>query len=1695
MNINKHDSRTPTEPIEIASVCEPEPQHDEYICSHGHFMIDHLNCLEAERFLNQELFINFYLAHRPLILAKLRQCTLAELILFCRYSHYDDIYLGVQELIRYIHPPGHRLIRITAPNTFQGCLDLSRTTDWKTRNTAAENMMFTCPIPGVLILRTEHNTRVIHINYLSDQVTIEPQGTGISAMKTVATGVFESCKTTITQVVHAIRKFFEKVTNMFTHIVDKIRMRVKSYLFTRILEILEEIIGTNPMLVMSIVSTTIALLTSTGVKDVILSSVSLAGMLATMVKAATNTQHALGLDSLKMEFKDLATNDEIEQAYNTLGEEAKERSLTDTITEVITTIVATHTEDLEEEEELDETNPFREETAIDKHGIKGTTLLEIIGSVFGFSSTIIKTASKIGFAGMRDYNTLCAARKNMGDMLGALGKILPEWIKTLIVVGNPKAYIHQSVNDPTTPLGLAYHAALTYWTMIRQGAVLDLCLQQKHIAQNAYTAWITYAKDKSIAMEGDFVRMNREIEKFMSATAKPTAREREPFMLRLSGDSGVGKSTLWTVLLSALPEFDKFTDEKQFKDITYVRQVGADYWDGYTNEKKILLYDDFNHAREEVDLAEMICVGSTAAYMPAMASIDVNNTHVGVKGTQFTSPYVVMLTNNRTINPTTLFSTEAINRRRTIHFHLTFKSSPHERPEGYHGNVRMARQADFSHIKFEMDYSTSGQPKLENLTLQEVRDLIRNEYDIFVERQDAIHTSINHLLQSTATVTTSRIRAHKSKIVIDQQPPAPIDFGTDSEGEDVVKHGVSTKLALFASASFATFIQLQKKAEHCLKKGCFVCFSCLRGAFYGFKLFVGNNITPIMIFFAKITMLATAAITGAGIVTWMANHRRNKEVDKHSGTNKTTKYKPEPKLIVKGGATTDIIDSVRQNTVQLTQGDNPLNYQNGLFIQGTILATTEHFFHNMDDSRDSKYVAEGTPFQIKTPFSHEVETFKFEEKRLKTVKGADGEYLDCVVYELPNTVRARRTIIHHFWDGTSNLKNRRYASVHINKHEQLSAFRGQIISDHIVANYSNGIGNNKVPVKLHRTFGYDFRGIPGDCGTPIICDDDSFQRKLIGLHIGAATTESIGMILTQQGLKKAMENMSPITREAYIEPNGYRLPTDTDVDTYDLPGKITLYGISKHIYMPPTRTTIVESPLHGMITTPTTKPAHLNMFRALGQGKDIMKIGISKYSHPNPPMDEDILHDVTEAIEKEVNFIPTVNVKRKLTMMEAINGIHDQPGLGRMNMSTSSGYPFSVDPVYAAYKGPKKNLFTRSEEDEDYEPLPVLKEMVEDCIGKLKQGVIPDLPFVDCLKDERRPLAKVDAFKTRVFSICPVAMTIVMRMYMSPYTAHMMETRHQTHIAMGINKNSLEWQRMYNRMTEYSPEACDGDAEAWDGRMHKQIMKVHYDVAHEFFDDKTQEDRLVRTGLWIYNSEATHIYFDPKTRTCALYTCNGGNPSGQGDTTPVNTTGNLATFIYAWTILAPLHLRDPIHFFRNVKVIVYGDDSIYSCKEEMQSFFTPTAIQAILAQHGMIYGPANKIGNFNGFKPFEECTFLKNSTIDFYGWKVPFMEDTAVFETLNWIRQDKNSPLPEKCCEDNCNDVLRTILFRGEKEFNTLRDNILTHKPDYKLLRFKYLREEFLTNGSLTDPFNADGFARSENNKLTIFNKETLASY
>ena len=340
---------------------------------------------------------------------------------------------------------------------------------------------------------------------------------------------------------------------------------------------------------------------------------------------------------------------------------------------------------------------------------------------------------------------------------------------------------------------------------------------------------------------------------------------------------------------------------------------------------------------------------------------------------------------------------------------------------------------------------------------------------------------------------------------------------------------------------------------------------------------------------------------------------------------------------------------------------------------------------------------------------------------------------------------------------------------------------------------------------------------------------------------------------------------------------------------------------------------------------------------------------------------------------------------------EAITGVEGDSYKRPINRTTSPGYPYNMDNKQkgkTAWLGDGEEYITDN---------PELKHDVSNLISLAQQGIRGDAISLATLKDEKRPLAKVDAGKTRVFEACPQHLVIAIRQYFLDFTAHVMRHRIDNGIAVGINPYSLEWTKLAHHLLQQGNHMVAGDFSNFDGSLLMQILVKICDKINEWYND---EHSLTRSALWEHLCNADVLVNGDVIRQTH------SQPSGNPLTVIINSLFNAIVMRIAYMQLKREQGKSALCDYRKyVSEIVYGDDDIKSIHVEILDWFNQVTITKALATLGLTYTDETKSGKIHPWKRLEDTAFLKRRFIcQPDGTYLAPMDLENVLEITNWVR-------------------------------------------------------------------------------------------
>jgi len=694
---------------------------------------------------------------------------------------------------------------------------------------------------------------------------------------------------------------------------------------------------------------------------------------------------------------------------------------------------------------------------------------------------------------------------------------------------------------------------------------------------------------------------------------------------------------------------------------------------------------------------------------------------------------------------------------------------------------------------------------------------------------------------------------------------------------------------------------------------------------------------------------------------------------------------------------------------------------NGLFVRDTCMLTVEHL---------KPYLQGKSSMTIENMFGASF-TVPISDLKMVPIHDTEGNAKDAMLIKFPRHVNCHTDLVKHF-----------------QKNPELSIRRADICLPTIME--TNGqrifkiLGNADCTIQhavlaldggkkkeIRDSLQYNLNTSYGDCGSPVIVNDTSFLRKIAGIHVAAYTdgSSAIAQSVTQADLLRYLSRLDTIITDHDDLPNvviksanlqlGADYVTKDFVDMFDMPAEtFGFIGSCGRLSMPPCNTDIRPSKIHGYIE-PITKPAYLRHRDVNMIHKNMEKCAINTPYIPQ--------HEIDRAVG-EVKALLISGESRKrlariLTYEEAVSGSDLSPYIEGIKRQSSPGYPHTFNkksgfPGKTTWFGTDEWLY--SEE---------IRLLVEERIHQAKLGIRYPTVWTDTLKDERRPIEKVDALKTRVFAHGPMDYTLAFRMYFLGFIAHIMENRIKNEQSVGTNPFGADWLATVKKLRLFGKRVFAGDFSTFDGTLNSGIMKEFAAVANAFYDDGP-ENAKVREVLLVEVFNSVHL-------------CSGkfiqlthSQPSGNPLTTVLNSFYNSVSMriVYYRCFGDENAQRKAPRFHENVSMVSYGDDNVINFSGAVADKFNQNAATRAYATIGMIYTDEAKSDNeVADWRNITEVNYLKRGFRYEDGtWRAPLSLD-VILECCNWVRK---CPDELEACIQNCETAFRELAHHPEEVFN-----------------------------------------------------------
>ncbi|UXD80008.1 putative non-structural polyprotein [Myrmica rubra picorna-like virus 12] len=604
------------------------------------------------------------------------------------------------------------------------------------------------------------------------------------------------------------------------------------------------------------------------------------------------------------------------------------------------------------------------------------------------------------------------------------------------------------------------------------------------------------------------------------------------------------------------------------------------------------------------------------------------------------------------------------------------------------------------------------------------------------------------------------------------------------------------------------------------------------------------------------------------------------------------------------------------------------------------------------------------------------------------------------------------------------------------------------------------------PTYVQHGWSYDINTVAGECGSPLIATSKLLPppSKIIGIHTAGYKNKRGGFAIVitremvQEALNVLIEKFGP-------QVTGMSLPPQINVSEQAFneqvkikpTGYFSYYGTMRSDMCPsqPEKTQLQPTPFHGECYPVTKAPAKL---KADSNGSPLIK-ALNKYGNLTVPFQikhikavrNSILNDLME-LKSEMAYEPT-------SLTTAVFGIPGVKYCEPLNFNSSPGWPYQCLPNSKGEVG-KRYLFDVNERQITDSLL--IRNIEEREKFALQGERFPSI-WRDCLKDELRPMEKVLAGKTRLFTIAPVDYTILVRKYFLSFEQAFYAGHSKFFSAVGINPESFEWTAAYNRLRSFGSDAIAGDFTCYDGTLMADLMYECGEVINDWYALNGELDEAPKLVRRVLIDEMIHTY--QLVQNC-VYKTHQGNPSGNPLTVILNTMVNCFYMRLAWMeIMSSLNpiLATMDAYSQNVVEEMYGDDNRLVVKRAVLQWFNQVSITDCLAKHGIVYTDESKSTTLLHSRPLLETSFLKRKYRfdDEIGKEIilPTMAEETITELTNWYR---NSDDLEGQLQQNQRAACYFAFFHGREYFNNFNNKFSQKMRENNLKPLSLTYEEYL---------------------------------
>lgn len=546
----------------------------------------------------------------------------------------------------------------------------------------------------------------------------------------------------------------------------------------------------------------------------------------------------------------------------------------------------------------------------------------------------------------------------------------------------------------------------------------------------------------------------------------------------------------------------------------------------------------------------------------------------------------------------------------------------------------------------------------------------------------------------------------------------------------------------------------------------------------------------------------------------------------------------------------------------------------------------------------------------------------------------------------------------------------------------------------------------------------------GDCGMLIM----SAQGEIIGFHTNGTTGYGYGAVFSREEIAKMLNLCSDeertkdileeinicLTAPPAITNQGYDLACHSgEIITMNSPFKSGTYVQNKYIPF------VGEGEVYFERKTGVTRTHIMNYAQARAKYVDTPISASDKH-----------VEACIQQVCSEMFDIDRNAPKGTFSFAQALFGIPNSK-FKKLPVQTSAGHPLSTTNL-------KKSDFYSFDTagNPRFGPrIGELRESIQAYFDTAQTGSTPITYFMDTLKNERRPMEKLD--KPRLVSVAPLELTVVCRMVYGPLMEYAIKHAKEIGFAFTVNPYSEEWNDIAISLRSMGGDNRfgAGDYSGFDAHHPSRYMHMVFGCLRKWFGDDGLD--LVRKAVEDNICNSTHVF----GTVCEIW--NVGMPSGNPMTTILNCILNQAYFRYWWLKIHAFDLSCLPHFREHVQLFVNGDDNLYAVSDDYSDLATELIIGECMADLGQVYTDDKKLSTSSTLRTFDDVTLSKRSFRYDHEreiWVAP-LDLNVVLEIPLWTRKSDYMNI----ARDNTKVALRELSLHGEDVYNKWAPQIISY--------------------------------------------------